>query len=109
MSKNKNRLLNRPNGLKMIYVTENKRLVKSFELQVTYEPDVKHAQISVTNRNSSSNSQMFFKVHLFFYNQPVYKQLALAWQIVKQLSGFNPISLGNNKNYRLKKSGIFPL
>ena len=25
----------------------------------------------------------------FFYDQPVYKQLALGWQVVKQLSGLN--------------------
>ena len=43
-------------------------------------------------------------VHLFFYNQPVYKQLALGRQIAKQLSWFNPPSLSNNENYRLKKS-----
>ena len=45
----------------------------------------------------------------FFYKQPVYKQLVLKWQIPKQLSGLNPFSLNNNKNYRLKKSGVFPL
>ena len=28
----------------------------------------------------------------FFYNQ-----LALGWQIAKQLSGLNPLSLSNNK------------
>ena len=38
-------------------------------------------------------------LHLVFYKQPVYKQLALAWQIAKQLSGLNPLSLRNNKNY----------
>ena len=41
-------------------------------------------------------------LHLVFYKQPVYKQLALARQIAKQLSGFNPLSLSNNKNYSLK-------
>ena len=41
------------------------------------------------------------------YQQPVYKQLALAWQIVKQLSGLNPLSLTNNKNNILKKNGVF--
>ena len=41
-------------------------------------------------------------LHLVFYKQPVYKQLALAWQIAKQLSGLNPLSLSNNKNYSLK-------
>ena len=46
---------------------------------------------------------------IFFYKQSVFKQLALEWQIAKQLSGFNPFSLSNNKNYRLKKSGVFPL
>ena len=38
----------------------------------------------------------------FFYKQPVYKQLALGWQITKQLSGLNPILLSNNQNYRKK-------
>ena len=41
--------------------------------------------------------------------QPVFKELALRWQIAKQLSGLKPFSLSNNKNYRLKKSGVFPL
>ena len=30
-----------------------------------------------------------FRLHLFFYKQPVYKQLAFEWQIAKQLSGLN--------------------
>ena len=47
-------------------------------------------------------------IHLvFFYKQLVCKQLALAWQIVKQFSGLNPLSLSNNKNYRLNKNGVF--
>ena len=48
-------------------------------------------------------------LHLVFYKQPIYKQLALAWQIAKQLSGLNPLSLSNNKIYSLKKNWIFPL
>ena len=36
----------------------------------------------------------------FFYKQPVYKQLAFGWQIAKQLSELNPLSISNNKNYR---------
>ena len=48
------------------------------------------------------------EVH-FFYKQPVFKQLALGWQIAKQLSELNPFSLSNSKNYTLKKSGVFPL
>ena len=47
-------------------------------------------------------------VHLFFYKQAVYKQLALWWQIAKQLSGLIPFSINNNKNYRLKKNGVSP-
>ena len=50
-----------------------------------------------------------FRLHLFFYKQPVYKQLAFGWQIAKQLSGLNLFSFCNNKNYRLKKSGVFHL
>ena len=38
-------------------------------------------------------------IQLLFYKQPVYKELALGWQIAKQLSEFNPLlSLSNNKN-----------
>ena len=52
--------------------------------------------------------RMYIYIH-FFYKQPVYKQLVLGWQIAKQLSGLNPLSLSNNKNCRLKKNGVFPL
>ena len=50
--------------------------------------------------------------YTFIYKQPVYEQLApLGWQIAKQLSGrLNSYSLSNNKkNYRFRKSGVFPL
>ena len=30
------------------------------------------------------------KINSLFYNWPIYKQLALGWQITKQLSGLNP-------------------
>ena len=43
------------------------------------------------------------KIHL----QLIYTQLALGWQIAKQLSGLKPPSLSSNKNYSLKKSGVF--
>ena len=46
---------------------------------------------------------------IFFLKQPVFKQLALGWQIAKQLSGRNPISLSNYKNYTVKKRGVFHL
>ena len=29
----------------------------------------------------------------FFYNEAAYKQLSLQWQVAKQLSGLNPLSL----------------
>ena len=45
----------------------------------------------------------------FFYKQPVYKQLALGLQIDKQFLRINPLSIYNNKNYKLNKSGFFPL
>ena len=48
-----------------------------------------------------------FKVHLFFYKEPVYNQLSLGWEIAKQLSELNPLLISNNKNYSLKKSGEF--
>ena len=49
-------------------------------------------------------NMMVIRIYLkCIYKQPVYKQLALGWQITKQFSGPNPLSLSNNKNYRLKK------
>ena len=30
-----------------------------------------------------------FRLHLLFYEQPVYKKLAFGWQIAKQFSGLN--------------------
>ena len=47
-------------------------------------------------------------LYLFFYKQPLYKQLAIEWQIAKQHSGLNPLSLSNSENYRSMKSGFFP-
>ena len=41
------------------------------------------------------------------YTYFFYKQLALRWQIAKQLSWFNLLSLSNDKNYRLKKVEFF--
>ena len=49
----------------------------------------------------------YVRIHLFFYKQPVYKQVALGWQIAKQLSGLNILSLSNNKTYRLALFGKF--
>ena len=40
------------------------------------------------------------------YKQSVYKQLALGWQIAKQLSELNPPSLSNNKTYTLKERDL---
>ena len=44
-----------------------------------------------------------------FYKQPVHKQLVLGRQIATQLSGLKPFSPSNNKNYKWKKIGVFPL
>ena len=49
------------------------------------------------------------KYTYFFNKQPGYKQLALKWQIAKQLWGLKSLSISNNKNYRLKKSWVFSL
>ena len=52
----------------------------------------------------------YVKKYTYFFNkQPIFKQLALGWQIAKQLSGLNPFILSNNKNCRSKKSGVFSL
>ena len=50
------------------------------------------------------------KYTYFFNKQPGYKQLALKWQIAKQLPGLRAQgSVSNKKKYRLKKSRVFPL
>ena len=43
----------------------------------------------------------------FFYKQPVYKQLAVGWQITKQISGLNPLSLSNIKKLQIKEKWSF--
>ena len=43
----------------------------------------------------------------YIYTLTFLKQLALEWQIAKQLSGLNVLSVSNNKNHRLKKSFSF--
>ena len=49
-------------------------------------------------------------LHLvFFISNQFNKQIALAWRIAKEPSGLNLLTLSNNKNYRLKKNGVFPL
>ena len=45
----------------------------------------------------------------FFYQPPVSKELAREWQIAKQLSRLNLLSLSNDKNHILKKSRGFYL
>ena len=45
----------------------------------------------------------------FCYEQRVYKQLALEWQIAKQLSEPNPISLSNNKTRDKEKWSFFAI
>ena len=73
-------------------------------------------QIAATNKQikRESDKQRKCVLHMllytyFFYKQPVNKQLTLGWQISKQFSGLNPVSLSHSKNYRLKKSRAFPL
>ena len=63
-----------------------------------------------SNRMCSTNFTLSILEYLAPYKlkQPVYKQQALGWQIFKQLPGLNLFSLSNNKNYILKKSGVFP-
>ena len=48
------------------------------------------------------------EIHLFFYKQPVHKQLSLRQQIAKQLIGLKPFPLSNNKKCRFSKSEVLP-
>ena len=64
------------------------------------------------DRNEFINKHLLWyvkKYTYFFHKQPVFKQLALGWQIAKKPSGLNPFWLSNNINYRLNKSVVFPL
>ena len=64
-----------------------------------------HLKNTFTLKKSSTFANLLMEksgIDLVFYKQPVYNQLTLAWQIAKQLSGLNPLSLSNNKNYSLK-------
>ena len=56
-----------------------------------------------------SNSVGYMITLIFFYNQPIYNQIVLGWQIAKPVSGFTLFSLSNNKNYRVKKIEVFLL
>ena len=45
--------------------------------------------------NVAAIFNFFLEEYLHFF-QPVYKQLAVEWQIAKKLSGLNPLSPSNN-------------
>ena len=82
------------NNSGQLYITYN-RVCTKYIVQ-------KHVTVTISKTNES-------QLHLFCKKRQVYKQLALGWQIAKQLSGLNPLSISNNKNYRLKESRGFPL
>ena len=63
-------------------------------------------------RNEFTNKHLMWYVRRYpylFYKQSVYKQLALGYQIAKQLSGLNPFSQSNNKDHSLRNSEVVPL
>ena len=51
-------------------------------------------------------ASVFCKIKLCFIHF-FYKQLTLGWKIAKQLSGLNPLSLSNDKNFKMKWSFFF--
>ena len=48
-------------------------------------------------------------MYLFFYKQPVSKQLALGWQIAKQLSGLNPFSTNQQEKLQIKEKWSYSI
>ena len=46
-------------------------------------------------------------ITLSFFKQPAYKQVALGWQIAKQLLGLKRLSLSNNKKLKIKEKWSF--
>ena len=63
-------------------------------------------------RNEFTNKHLMWYVRRYpylFYKQSVYKQIALGYQIAKQLSGLNPFSQSNNKDHSLRNSEVVPL
>ena len=77
--------------------------------------DTLQLRLSIENEVKKMNNclwlcdKIYIGLFTLFYKQPVYKQLAIRWEIVKQFSGLNPFSISSNKNYGLKESGVFPL
>ena len=58
---------------------------------------------------SHRNLNGMFRLNLFLHKQPVFKQLALGWQIAKHFSGLKLFPLSNNKNFKEQKSGVLLL
>ena len=52
-------------------------------------------------------TRYWFATFSFFYKQPVYKQLALAWQIAKQLSGLQPPFTEQQQKLQIKEKSSF--
>ena len=76
------------------------------------ETTYSNLNLPTTSKKITRNDQQRadFEITLNFrYKQSLFKQLALGREIAKQFSGLNPLPLSNNKNYRLKKNGVFPL
>ena len=58
-----------------------------------------HSRIDIVGNSWNKILKLFVILYLLvFYKQPAYKQLALGWQIAKQLSGLSLLSLSNNKH-----------
>ena len=67
MSKDKYRLLNRPGGLKIHYVTENRKLVKSFDFASNILARHKICTGYCYRIETNSHSHMFFKIGVLKY------------------------------------------
>ena len=62
------------------------------------------------DRNEFINKHLLWyakKYTYFFHKQPVFKQLAIGWQIVKKLSGLNSFSTKQQYKLQIKEKWRF--
>ena len=68
-------------------------------------PGIASSNLFVKNRG---HGKLLYTYHFFISNRFISNQHSDG-KIATQLSGLKPLSLTNNKNYRAKKKGVFPL
>ena len=90
------------NGQSLPWIMQQIKNRKVIVLIFTLRWDTKTFHKSRTDSRLATPT-VFHGIHHLYSTEYRRKLLALGWQITKQLSGFLPFLLSNNKNCRLKK------